>query len=353
VTVLRESTLAGALDAARGVPPPVVWIASDEPLLALEAADAVRAAARGAGFDERHVFHADRGFKVDALRQEAGALSLFASRRLLELRIAGKPGKELGEALADAVAGFADDVRLMVSSPRLDKASTETAWFGRLERAGWYLPIPVVDRDRLPAWIGERLGRGGQKADAATLQLIADRVEGNLLAARQEVAKLGLLCPPGRLDPDAVRAAVLDVARWDAFDLVGAASAGDIDRALRCLAGLRAEGTAVPVVLWALADTVRTLLRAASARDAGRPVAQALREARVWGDRERVYTAALRRLGTPTLRRLLRACTRTDRMTKGVLVGDDWQALEAIVLGLAGAPALALDADPALASAFA
>ena len=356
MTVLRESALAGALDAARGVPPAVVWIASDEPLLALEAADAVRAAARGAGFDERHVFHADRGLKVDALRQEAGALSLFASRRLLELRIAGKPGKELGEALADAVvgaAGFADDVRLMVSSPRLDKASTEAAWFGRLERAGWYLPIPVVERNRLPAWIGERLGRGGQQADAATLQLIADRVEGNLLAARQEVAKLGLLCPPGRLDREAVRAAVLDVARWDAFDLVGAASAGDIDRAVRCLAGLRAEGTAVPVVLWALSDTVRTLLRAASARDAGRPVAQALREARVWGDRERTYTAALRRLGTPALRRLLRACTRTDRMTKGVLDGDAWQALEAIVLGLAGAPALALDADPALTSAFA
>ena len=158
---------------------------------------------------------------------------------------------------------------------------------------------------------------------------------------------LALLFPRGALDAEAVRAAVLDVARWDAFDLVDAAVAGDAPRALRCLAGLRAEGTAVPVVLWALAEAVRTLARAAGARDAGRPAGQALREARVWGDRERTYAAALRRLDTATLRRLLRACARTDRIAKGVADGDEWLSLEAVVLVLAGASSLALEAEAA------
>lgn len=348
--ILREDALAAALAKARGVPPPVTWIASDEALLQLEAADLLRASAREAGFIEREVFHAERGFRPEALTESAGALSLFASRRLLELRIGGKVGKELGEAIARVVAGLPDDTRLLVTSPRLDRSATESPWHARIVAAGWMIPIAVVERDRLAGWIGERLARGGQQADAATLRLIADRVEGNLLAAKQEVAKLGLLLPPGRLDPDAVRAAVLDVARWDVFDLVAAAAAGDVDRALRCLSGLRAEGTAVPVVLWALADTVRTLLRAAAARRAGRPIAQVLRELRVWGPRERAYANALGRLDPPALRSLLQACARTDRITKGVLGGDDWQWLEAIVLGLAGVPSLALRADAALAA---
>jgi DNA polymerase-3 subunit delta len=345
--ILREDALGGALAKSKGVPATVTWIASDEALLQLETADRIRAAAREAGFVEREVFHADRGFRPEALTESAGALSLFATRRLLELRIGGKVGRELGEAIARVVESLPDDTRLLVTSPRLDRAATEAAWHARVVAAGWMIPIPVVERDRLAGWIGERLARGGQQADAATLRLLADRVEGNLLAAKQEVAKLGLLLPPGRLDPDAVRSAVLDVARWDVFDLVAAAAAGEVDRALRCLAGLRAEGTAVPVVLWALADAVRTLLRVTAARDGGRPVAQALRDARVWGPRERAYAAALGRLDETRLRSLLQACARTDRITKGVLGGDDWQSLEAIVLGLAGAPSLALRADAA------
>ncbi|MFM1991067.1 MAG: hypothetical protein RJA99_4024 [Pseudomonadota bacterium] len=347
---LRDTALGQALERAGGVPPAVVWIASDEPLLMLEAADRVRASVRAAGFDERSVFHVDRSFRPEALLHEAGALSLFASRRLLELRFTGKPAKELGEALAPIVEGLADDTRLLVTGPRLDKATTRLAWFERIDRAGWVVEIPVVERDRLPRWIAERLAAAGLKAEPETLQLIADRVEGNLLAAKQEVAKLALLCPPGRLDPDAVRAAVLDVARWDVFDLVSAALAGDAARALRCVAGLRAEGAAVPAVLWAPAEAIRVLLRMVDARAAGRPVAPILAQARIWGDRERLYHAAARRLDALSLRRLLRACARADRMTKGVLHGDDWQALEAIVLGLAGAASLGIALDPALAA---
>jgi DNA polymerase-3 subunit delta len=347
--VIRHEALGAALDKAAGRLPPIVWIASDEPLLLLEAADRVRAAARAAGHDERSVFHVDRGFRIETLLQEAGAMSLFASRRLLELRLAGKPGKELGEALADAAPGLADDTRMLVTGPRLDRAATESAWFARIDRAGWTVPIPVVERDRLPRWIGERLARQHQRADAATLQLIADRVEGNLLAADQEVRKLALLFPEGALPADAVRAVVLDVARWDVFDLVGAALAADASRALRCLGGLRAEGSAVPQLLWAVAEAVRVLLRLEAARACGRAPAQVLRELRIWGERERLYPAALQRLPRGRLRRLLRACGHVDRMAKGAQAGDAWQALEAVVLGLAGARALALEADePAL-----
>jgi DNA polymerase-3 subunit delta len=350
--MIRPEALAPLLaKAARSGLPPIAWIASDEALLQIEAADTVRGVARALGFVERQVFHVDRNFKLGALLQEANSLSLFASRKLLELRLTGKPGKELGEALAESVPGLPDDVRLLVTGPRLERAATDAAWFARLDRAGWVVAIPEVDRARLPAWIAERLARGGQQADAATLQAIAERVEGNLLAADQEVRKLALLFPQGRLDADAVRAVVLDVARWDAFDLVGAAMDGDTARALRCLHGLRAEGTAVPIVVWALADGIRTLLRVAGAQAAGRPLPQALREARVWGaERERAYPRALARLPRGRIRALLRACARVDRMTKGILAGDDWQALEAVVIGLSGAQSLALDADRALAA---
>jgi len=325
--------------------PPLVWIATDEPLLGIEAADRVRTAARAAGFDERRVFHAGREAPLAELLHEADSMSLFASRRLLELRLTNKPAKALGDALADALPRLADDTRLLVSGPRLDRQVTETAWFGRLERAGWIVAIPTIERAQLPGWIGERLARHDQRADAATLRLIAERVEGNLLAADQEVRKLALLLPPGDLDAEAVRAAVLDVARWDVFDLVEAALAGDGSRTLRCLQGLRAEGTAAPVVLWALSDAVRTLLRLGVAQQAGRPLAQAMREARVWGPRERLYPGALRRLSPPVLRSLLRACAAADRIVKGLGADDDGQALESIALGLAGVPSLALEAD--------
>jgi DNA polymerase-3 subunit delta len=344
--MIRGEALAGALKSARtkGLPP-ILWIASDEALLRQEAADAVRACARELGFEERSVFQVERGFKLEAVLAQTQALSLFSSRKLLEVRIPGKPGKELGEGLGTAAQSLDEDIRVLVTSPRLDRATSESAWFARIEAAGLAVAIPEIARAQLPGWIGERLARNGQQADAATLTLIAERVEGNLLAADQEVRKLALVLPAGRLSADAVRAAVLDVARWDAFDLVDAALAGDTPRTLRCVAGLRAEGTAVPVVLWALADAVRNLIRLSQATAAGTPLPGAMRALRIWGERERLYPQALRRLPPARLHQLLRACIQADRITKGVGAGDDWQMLEAITLGLAGAPSLALHAE--------
>jgi DNA polymerase-3 subunit delta len=338
MTQVRAENLAAAL--GRGVPA-LVWIHGDEPLLVQEAAQAVRATLRADGFDEREVFEGGRGFRPEELLAEAGALSLFASRRLIELRLAGKPTKETGQALAEAAAGASPDLRLLVSGPRLDRATTDSAWFAAIDRIGLIVPVWPVERAQLPQWIAARLARQKQRADRATLELIAERVEGNLLAAHQEIGKLGLLFPEGELPPEQARAAVLDVARYDVSDLVGAALAGDAPRALRSLDGLRAEGVAEPLVLWALADALRALLRIAEARRAGRSPAQAMREARVFGQRERLFEQALRRLDEVPIRDALQRAARTDRMIKGLDGGDGWRGLEALAMFVAGAPTLA------------
>jgi len=343
VTQLRAEALAGAL--ARRVPP-IVWIHGDEALIVQECAQAVRDALRAQGFDEREVFEAGRGFHVEALVAQADALSLFAGRRLIELRFGtARPTKEIGKALGEVAARVGDDTRLLVSGSKLDRTSTASDWFTAIERLGYVVAAWPIERAQLPQWIATRLGRQKQRADRETLEWIAERVEGNLLAAHQEIAKLALLCPQGELSGDAVRGAVLDVARYDAFDLVDAALSADAARALRTLDGLRAEGVAEPLVLWALADATRTLLRIREATDAGRARAQAMREARVPRPRERGYERALARLDAAQLRDALREAARTDRMIKGIEPGDAWQALESLALRMAGAPVLAGSRD--------
>ena len=315
---------------------PLYVVHGDEPLLALEAADRIRAAARSRGHDEREVLVVESGFDWGRLRASGASLSLFASRRLLEVRLpSGSPGVQGAEALAAHAAALPPDTVTLVTLPKLERKTTETRWFSALAAAGVVVHAQRVGFERLPAWLASRLRSQDQSADEATLRFLAERVEGNLLAAHQEVLKLGLLFPPGPLEAGAVREAVSDVARYEAFDLGPVVLAGDAVHALRMLDGLRAEGTAPPLVLWALADQARTLLALREASDAGVPMAQALREARVWGERQRAAQAALRRLGHAQLRTCLGLAARVDRVAKGVAAGDPWDGLRQLVLALA------------------
>jgi DNA polymerase-3 subunit delta len=300
----------------------------DEHLLAQEACDRIRASARAAGFTDRSVFTVERGFDWSALLGASQSMSLFGDRQLVELRIpSGKPGKEGADALktlaASAKASANPDVLTLVTLPRLDAATQKSAWFTALADSGVAIKIDPVERTALPNWIGQRLGQQGQRVAPGedgrrALQFVAERVEGNLLAAHQEIQKLGLLYPQGVLSFEQIHDAVLNVARYDVFKLNEAMLTGDVGRLARMLDGLEGEGEAAVLVLWAVVEEVRTLLRIKRGVTAGKPLAVLLRENRVWGPRERLIGPALSRLSEATLERGLALAARLDRQVKGL-----------------------------------
>ena len=313
----------------------VYVIHGDEPLLAIEAADAIRSAGRKAGFTQRAVLAPERGFKWGELRAAGASMSLFGDKNLTELRIAGgKPGTEGGEAIVAYCANVSPDTLLMVSLPRLQKRDQGAAWFVALTRAGHCIDIWPVERARLPEWISTRLARQKQRASREALQFLADCVEGNLLAAHQEIQKLALLLPPGELAFEDLRAAVLNVARYDAGKLSEAMLSGEVPRLVRMLEGLRAEGEAPPRILWILADEIRAIALVKEGLAAGRPLADLCRENRVWGEpRQTLVGRAAQRLPRSALHAALSRAARIDRMVKGVARGDVWDEL--LQLGLA------------------
>lgn len=324
---------------------PLYALHGDEPLLQQEALDAIRAAARAQGYTERSSFTvAGAHFDWSAVLAAGGSLSLFAERQIVEIRIpSGKPGKDGSAALqqiAQAAIGN-DSVLTLVVLPRLDKATKTGAWFAALDKAGVSVQIDPVERGQLPAWISQRLAAQGQRVAAGeegqrTLQFFADRVEGNLLAAHQEIQKLALLHPPGELSWAQVEAAVLNVARYDVFKLSEAVLSGQVLRAQRMLDGLQAEGTAEVLVHWALSEDIRGLKRVKDAMNAGKPLPVALREARVWGAKERLYQRILPGASDALLARLLQSAHVVDGIVKGLKSpdwpSDSWQALARLAL---------------------
>ena len=313
-------------------------IHGDEPLLAQEAGDAIRAAARAAGFVERKVFTVSGAhFDWSAVLGAAQALSLFATLQLIEIRIpSGKPGKEGADALQRYCAQLGDDVLTLVQLPRLDYQQIKAAWFTTLDGAGLTVRVETLDRKALPAWLAQRLARQGQRVKAGdegqrTLAFFADRVEGNLLAAHQEMQKLALLHPAGELGYEQVEAAVLNVARFDTVKLSEAAWTGQVPRALRVLDGLRAEGEAAVLVHWTLAEDVRALARARHSVNQGKPLPMALKEARVWGVKEKLFERVLPLLADHQIAQLLDAASVCDGICKGLKhpdwPTDPWEAL--------------------------
>jgi DNA polymerase-3 subunit delta len=317
---------------------PLYAIHGDEPLLALEAADAIRARARAAGFSERVVLAAERGFHWGELAASGANRSLFGDKKLIELRLAtGKPGADGAAAIEAFCGNLPPDALTVVTLPRLDKAGQASSWFRALERQGIVVNVYPVERSRLPEWIAARLARHKQRASAETLQFLADCVEGNLLAAHQEIQKLGLLLPAGELEFEAVRAAVMNVARYDALKLTEAMLSGERARLARMLEGLRGEGEAPPRVLWILAEEIRAIARVQNGIAAGRALADVLREARVWGDaRQTLVGRAARKLPRAALLAALEHAAKVDRVVKGIVKGDAWDELLQLGLRFAG-----------------
>ena len=323
---------------------PLYTVYGDEPLLAQEAGDAIRAAARAAGFGERKVFTVGNPNHFDwaGLIGASQALSLFAERQLIELRIpSGKPGKEGSEALQRCAALAGDEVLTLVQLPKLDFQQQKSGWFTALDAAGVMLRVEPVDRRDLPTWIARRLAAQGQAvqegpAGQRSLAFFADRVEGNLLAAHQELQKLALLYPRGELSFEQIEAAVLNVARYDVFKLGEAVLAGQVDRALKMLDGLQAEGEAAVLVHWTLAEDIRALKRAKDAMADGKPLPMALREARAWGAKERLYERVLPALAEHQLAHLVEAASICDGVIKGLKhpewPTDAWAALKRLTL---------------------
>ena len=316
---------------------PLYVIASDEHLLALEAADKIRKAARAQGFSDRDVMTVDRHFKWGELHAAGQSMSLFGDKKLVELRIpTGKPGREGGQALQDFAADASPDTLTLITLPKLDSQTQKAAWVAALQKSAVYVDIPLVERAQLPAWIGMRLAQQKQSADRPAIEFIVDRVEGNLLAAHQEIQKLGLLHPEGKLSFEQVQDAVLNVARYDVFKLNEAMLTGDSTRLVRMLEGLKGEGEALPLVLWAVSEEIRTLLKLRIGLDQGRPLGVLCKEHRVWGARERLVGAALQRLDMTKLKRAQQEAAQIDKMAKGLRadthVGDAWDAL--LQLGL-------------------
>lgn len=312
---------------------PLYVVFGDALLLAIEAADSIRAAARAAGYTERETFIAEQHFKWSELHNSARSLSLFASRKVVDLRIpSGKPGVEGGQALQDYCANPSEDVLTLISLPKLDWVAQKSQWFSALQKHGVIVTADDISRSALPRWIAGRLKRQDQTADVATLEFLADRCEGNLLAAFQEIQKLALLFPAGRLSFDQVKDAVMDVARYDIFKLSEAMLNGNAARYARILDGLRAEGTATVLILWAISEDIRTLGKVLQALQHGGNLANALRDMRVRKDRQGLIENAVRRLKFPHIERAIQQAARLDKTIKGLRQGDVWDEL--LQLGL-------------------
>ena len=311
---------------------PLYAVHGAEALLALEAGDAIRAAARRAGCEEREVFNAEPGADWSKVGASAANLSLFSTKKLLEVRIpSGKPGAEGGKALEALCSRLPEDTVVLVMLPELEWQQLKTAWFAALENAGTMVEAKAISREELPQWLAERLAAQQQHASVETLEWMADRVEGNLLAARQEVEKLALLLPAGEISLDAIREAVTDVSRFERDALLDAIHEADPGRIARAVDSLEAEGEPLPLLLWALAEELRLMVQLTG----GERPRRYLDPDRL----QRIQRTARKHDAASFDRQLLRA-HRIDRMIKGVELGDAWEEILELSLALAGRPAL-------------
>jgi DNA polymerase-3 subunit delta len=306
-------------------------------LLVNEAADAIRATARKQGFEERELHVVERGFDWQGLIANSRSMSLFAQRKIVEIRMANAaPGEQGADAIVELAGEPSPDTLVLIITAKLDGRTQSSRWVSAVEKNGVLVQVWPIDLPRLPAWIRERLGRHKLQADPAAASLLAERVEGNLLAAHQEIEKLALLLPPGPISAETVLDAVADSARFDVLQLGEAAMRGQTARALRILEGLRGEDVEPTLVLWAVNKDLQWIARARGLMRRGQSAESAMNALYVWRPRQNAMGQALSRMNGHTLRNLLLDAERVDRTIKGVEKGDPWLALERLVARLAG-----------------
>ena len=319
---------------------PLYILTGDEHLLLLEAADMIRKAARSRNFTERDVLTVERSFKWGQLQASNNAMSLFGDRKLVELRIpTGRPGKEGSVALQEYVAELNPDNITLITLPKLDWTSQKSAWVVALQKNGIYIDIPTIDISRLGNWISTRLAKQKQSIDRQGIEFLINRVEGNLLAAHQEIQKLALLYPEGELGFEQVRNSVLNVARYDVFKLTEAMLSGNRARFIKMIEGLKGEGEPLPLILWTVTDEIRTLLKCKMALEEGQPFAVVSKSLRLRGPRVRFIQSTVNRLDKSDLQKALQQTAQIDKIIKGLrsdtMMDDAWDALTQLGLSIA------------------
>lgn len=320
---------------------PIFIISGDEPLLSQEAADDIRSTARQLGFNERETFHVDARFDWNLVFNETNALSLFADKKIIELRIAnGKPGDKGSKAICELCDNLNDTNLLLIILPKLEKGGYQSKWMKTLENHGVHIQVWPVSPQQLPRWINQRLNQSGINANHEAVDILADRVEGNLLAAMQEINKLKLLSLEGKVDADIMSTVVADSARYNLFSFVDKILEGDAQSAAKALRGLKNEGTDPLALLWAITRELRTLNKASHQILLGSPKEKALKNAGVWDKRIPLFRKAISRLSAAHLRMLIHQAGAIDRGVKGLRKADIWDELTTLVLSFSGTQTL-------------
>ncbi|PCJ93868.1 MAG: DNA polymerase III subunit delta [Porticoccaceae bacterium] len=316
---------------------PIYLISGDESLLVQEAADTLRTAARAQGYTERELLHAEAGFDWNIVLTEANSLSLFSEKKILEIRIPnGKPGDKGSKILQEYAANPNNDTLTLIITPKLDGSATRSKWVKAIENQGVFIQLWPVTTKQLPQWIHQRLKQAGIQASRHAVSILAERVEGNLLAAVQEIEKLKLLVPEGEVDSDTMSTLVADSARFNVFSLVDKAMEGEAQGACRTLRGLRDEGTEPTVILWALTRELRTLIKANDALSTGDHLDWVLKNLGVWEKRKPLIKNAIRRIPAGQLRQMLKLAGGIDRAIKGMRTASPWDDLTTFVLMFCG-----------------
>ena len=316
---------------------PIYFISGDEPLLMQEACNSIRTACKQQGVDERDLMHVDSGFDWSQLIAEANSLSLFASRKLIEMRMSqAKFDKAGSDVISEYTANFNPDNVVLITAPKIDSAQQKSKWFKAIDQIGVVLQIWPLKLEEFPRWIERRLRQQGLSASPAAIQMLAERVEGNLLAAAQEVEKLPLLAVNNHIDEETVAGAVADSSRYSVFDLVDRVLAKQAGDALKTLHGLRGEGSEVLQVLWAINREIHLLLDCLAVQAQGDSADAVFRQHRVHERRKPLLARALQRLDKAQLHAMLELCEAIDRSAKGIGELEPWDALENLCLQLAG-----------------